>query len=932
MKKLIRTFKQISILILAITFLGCEDDEAVLPQVIAGFTYTLNEDTGAVTFINISENANTYEWDFGDESSSTLINPVKVFPNGTYTTTLKAKNVAGASATFEDEVTISIPNPIALPVTFDDSNVAYDVATFSGTSFEILANPDVSGTNDKASKVGAITNSGAAYEGINFDLGTQIDFTTDKTITMNFWADAAVDVLLKLEQGTGPDIEVTASHGGTGWEMINFDFNSSDKYVRVTLFVDGPGTTAGTFYIDDIEQIETPAATSGCNDIPVAAASLPLDFEGCATFPSADNFGSGITSELTVNPSKTGINTSDFVLKVDKPTGSDFFAGIQNTFASNFDLTTTNVFKVKVYSTKANAVFRFELAVNPQTDPVTGNPAPVFVTIPTAEEWTEVEFTFTGLPGGPTAYNQLVIKPDNDQSDSAITAGGTYYLDDLTLSSGGGSATAPTTAAPTPTAAASDVISVYSDAYTDVSGTDYNPGWGQSTVYTEESIAGDNTMLYTGLDYQGIVLGSAQDASGMEFLHIDFWTANSTALNAFLISTGPVETAKALAVPTSGWASIDIPLSDFAGVNLADVIQMKFDGNGDIYLDNIYFYKTGGGTACTPETMQSLGGADLNLTFMADPSGSIIEDGGDFEWIDNPDFDNAVNSSCKVGQITKLGNNPWDNNQIDLDAKLDFNANEGLKIKVWSAIANTEVRIKLEEIGNPGNNTEQFLTTSVTSGWEELTFPFTSADSDKFNKIVIFFDLNASNTDTYYFDDLMLYGTGGGGGTCVPPAGDLVSNGDFETGTDSCWNVFQNGGTAVLDNTISNGGTWSGKLATNGPSNPAFKQEGIGVGTVIAGDVVQITFDHIGSVVQPGAVFNVLLFGEGAAPGASFTHVFSPAPALTGSWTTFTGTFTIPAGTDVTGGISFLIEAVCGGDAGCSVSANIDNVSVTLNP
>jgi hypothetical protein len=140
------------------------------------------------------------------------------------------------------------------------------------------------------------------------------------------------------------------------------------------------------------------------------------------------------------------------------------------------------------------------------------------------------------------------------------------------------------------------------------------------------------------------------------------------------------------------------------------------------------------------------------MTFMSDQTANIIEDGGDFEWIDNPDSDNAVNASCKVGKITKLGNNPWDNNQIDLDAKLDFNANAGLKIKVWSALANTEVRIKLEEIGNPDNKTEQFLTTSVTSGWEELTFPFAAADSDKFNKIVIFFDLNAENTDTYYFE------------------------------------------------------------------------------------------------------------------------------------------------------------------------------------
>lgn len=149
----------------------------------------------------------------------------------------------------------------------------------------------------------------------------------------------------------------------------------------------------------------------------------------------------------------------------------------------------------------------------------------------------------------------------------------------------------PTTAAPTPTYSAADVLSVFSNAYTNVAGTDFNPNWGQATVVTQEPIQGNNTLKYTGLNYQGIQLGSNQNVSDYAFLHLDFWTANSSQLNVFLISPGPVETAYALPVPTSGWVSMDIPLSAFAPVDLTNVIQFKFEGNGTIYLDNLYFRK-----------------------------------------------------------------------------------------------------------------------------------------------------------------------------------------------------------------------------------------------------------------------------------------------------------------------------------------------------
>ena len=121
---------------------------------------------------------------------------------------------------------------------------------------------------------------------------------------------------------------------------------------------------------------------------------------------------------------------SGFALRVDKNDGAVFFAGIQNNFGSNFDLSNpSHEFRMKIYSTKANVVFRFEVA---QDDPGVGNPPPQFVTITDANTWTDISFTFTAMPA-PTSYFRLVIKPDNDEADSPIVGDGTYYIDDIEL-------------------------------------------------------------------------------------------------------------------------------------------------------------------------------------------------------------------------------------------------------------------------------------------------------------------------------------------------------------------------------------------------------------------------------------------------------------------------------------------------------------------
>lgn len=150
----------------------------------------------------------------------------------------------------------------------------------------------------------------------------------------------------------------------------------------------------------------------------------------------------------------------------------------------------------------------------------------------------------------------------------------------------------PTSAAPIPPArAAGDVISIYGSAYTNITGINTNPSWGQNTVVTEVALAGDNALQYSNFNYQGTdFANNAQNISAMQFLHVDIWT-NAQSPNIYAISSGPEE-SKAISSIAGSWQSLNIPVAGLTG-NLNSVIQFKFDGGngGTIYLDNLYFWK-----------------------------------------------------------------------------------------------------------------------------------------------------------------------------------------------------------------------------------------------------------------------------------------------------------------------------------------------------
>jgi hypothetical protein len=209
--------------------------------------------------------------------------------------------------------------------------------------------------------------------------------------------------------------------------------------------------------------------------------------------------------------------------------------------------------------------------------------------------------------GTGTAQNHTLVRkmsvegPDTAWSSTAVMGWDVYASNTWSYIGSHNSIcsplTEPATAATNPTSDAKDVISIYSQSYTDPAAINYYPNWGQSTQYSVFEIGTDSMIQYSNLNYQGIDFNTNEiDASAMEYLHLDIWTADVDNFMVFPISrSGENSVTKSL---TKGsWTSLDIPLSDYTsqGLSMSDIFQLKLEdpatSGGTVFIDNIYFWK-----------------------------------------------------------------------------------------------------------------------------------------------------------------------------------------------------------------------------------------------------------------------------------------------------------------------------------------------------
>jgi len=340
---------------------------------------------------------------------------------------------------------------------------------------------------------------------------------------------------------------------------------------------------------------------------------------------------------------------------------------------------------------------------------------------------------------------------------------------------------APTDNAVTPPARnAVDVISIFSDAYTNVTLDELPTVWSE-TNFEATTINSDNVWKLTAVDFLGMVTnyGAGVDLSSMEMMHIDYWVPQGQTNELLVKIVNTVdggEDIESLGTTVDGsWQSIDIDMTGFDGGNLANkekITQLLIDSDGVspvVYIDNFYFWKAPTG-ASPPLLSDDFEGNGNIPAWIGDAAGANIS-------FANP-YNNANNFSETVLEYKDTGGQFAN---VNFTAPSKFNLTNGqsvFSIKIYvpsssvTGAQTNQVSLKLQNSDLGGNSWQtqtEVIKPIVLDQWQTISFDFendnwvnlnfTGTDPDPvdrtdLDKVVI--QVNSENNNdavTAYIDD-----------------------------------------------------------------------------------------------------------------------------------------------------------------------------------
>jgi hypothetical protein len=457
------------------------------------------------------------------------------------------------------------------PFTFND---------FEGGVATVIENP-VSGGINTSAQVGRMQKfAGATFAGSTLILPEPVAFVTGEAYTMKVWSPRPVPVLFKLE-GVGQ--ERTAQHGGTGWELLCFDFTGTTGGNLVTgitlIFDNGTAGAAATdpdnwtFYFDDIEQAAGCDTGGGGGDV-----FDVITFDDPEVTYTLTDFG-GNASVVTNDPAG-GTNQ---VAQVVKTASAQVWAGTTVSTGENqsvptipFDADNTRM-SVRVYSPDAGIPVRLKVE-DASNDAITVEAEAATTAV---NAWETLVFDFANQVPGTAAlnlantYNKVSIF-FNFGVDGATAGEKIYYFDDVAFGGdgGGGAGIIPEAVVfATDPAVVEDLAPPALDNFG--SGAVFNPEFALDPDYNPafEVVSGEGYGLGTHVGFVaflGYPAGFAADFGTLEFKAKVNAPGSATAFEVKFFGGG--DNGKVYDLTTyagstelgNGWYQVQIPMSDFA--------------------------------------------------------------------------------------------------------------------------------------------------------------------------------------------------------------------------------------------------------------------------------------------------------------------------------------------------------------------------------
>ena len=249
-----KSIKFLSLFLVLISFIACEfendDNTIVQGELDAKYTYIKEVEAGKVTFINTSENADSFLWEFGDGTTSTIKDPVKTFTEtGDYNVKLTAMNTTtGETDSFSSIVSIFV----------------FQGGLVTNGNFESGTSPWTFGVTNAIAPALLVTEGGNTYFSINvtaagnpFDVNlshTGINLTQGTTYRLTFdaWSNVNRSMIVGIGLSGDPWTNQTVSQNlTTAVQSFSIDLvaNFSSTNSRVIFDM---GAAVGRVNIDNV--------------------------------------------------------------------------------------------------------------------------------------------------------------------------------------------------------------------------------------------------------------------------------------------------------------------------------------------------------------------------------------------------------------------------------------------------------------------------------------------------------------------------------------------------------------------------------------------------------------------------------------------------------------------------------------------------------